>query len=350
MGDFERAENVLFYSARTPGYSGKPIDGIDRVIEVSGDFVSAVIRVMPHAAEPERLQRNVAAMKSISLEPLSAFLGAVDADPDFLPWDSPPVVGRNLTLKEDLARFPEFGSDFEIFEDRLLEVMQFVFNHTTFDPENELDAALLAIYEPLGVVPGKTHDPESVAELDGAAVRAMAEQVAAEALANMADPDFVAANILKLFQPKGEMELEFLTFQSVVGPIGQPASEAVYPAISTADGARMNAKFDYEIVMAPEDMPPANAFWSTTLYDTANGFFIPNDRFKYSVGENAGFKLDEDGGIRIVIAAEKPEGVPEENWLPINRGDIDIDVIMRLYSPDLDRFVKWTPPVARKLN
>jgi hypothetical protein len=31
------------------------------------------------------------------------------------------------------------------------------------------------------------------------------------------------------------------------------------------------------------------------------------------VGENAGMKLNEDGGIEIYIAAEKPEGVPEES-------------------------------------
>ncbi|UCF95622.1 MAG: DUF1214 domain-containing protein, partial [Desulfobacterales bacterium] len=29
-------------------------------------------------------------------------------------------------------------------------------------------------------------------------------------------------------------------------------------------------------------MPPAKAFWSVTLYDMQNGFFIPNDRKKYS--------------------------------------------------------------------
>ena len=72
-----------------------------------------------------------------------------------------------------------------------------------------------------------------------------------------------------------------------------------------------------------------------TLYDHENGFFIPNENKKYSVGENAGFKLDEDGGIRIVIAAEQPDGVPDENWLPINRGDYEADILMRLYSPDL---------------
>ena len=101
--------------------------------------------------------------------------------------------------------------------------------------------------------------------------------------------------------------------------------------------------------MAPDAMPPARAFWSTTLYENETGFFIPNDRFKYSVGENAGFKLDEDGGIRIVIAAEQPAGAPEENWLPINREDMDLDIIMRLYAPDLEKYKSWTPPKAKKL-
>ena len=94
-------------------------------------------------------------------------------------------------------------------------------------------------------------------------------------------------------------------------------------------------------------MPPANAFWSLTLYDTENGFFIPNDRKKYSVGENGGMKLKDDGGIEIYIAAQKPAGVPEENWLPLNRGDYGIDVILRLYVPDLEKFKTWTPPKAK---
>jgi hypothetical protein len=84
-----------------------------------------------------------------------------------------------------------------------------------------------------------------------------------------------------------------------------------------------------------------------TLYENETGFFVPNDRFKYSVGENAGYKLDKDGGIRIVIAAEKPDGVPEENWLPITREDLDLDIVMRLYIPDLEKFKDWTPPKAK---
>jgi hypothetical protein len=350
LGDFEEPETMLFYSARTPGYDGAPGAGIDRIFEVTGDFVSAVFRVMPHAAEPERRDRNIAAMRAIELIPLSEFLGDAEDEVDFVPWGSPPGIAGSLTLKEDLARFPAFGSDFEIFEDRLLEAMQFIFNHTTFDPDDEMDAALLELYEPLGVAPGRVYDPNAVAVLDGAAVRSVAERVAAEALATMHDREFVEANISGLFQPKGEIGLELQVIQSVVGPIGQPASEAVYPPIATADGKPMNAMFDYEIVMTAEELPPVNAFWSATLYDNDRGFFVPNDRFKYSVGENAGYKLDKDGGIRIVIAAEQPEGVPEENWLPINRGDYGSDVIMRLYSPDLERFANWTPPKAERIR
>lgn len=350
LGDFAESETMLFYSARTPGYDGAPSAGIDRIFEVTGDFVSAVFRIMPHAAEPERRDRNIAAMRTIELTPLSKFLGDAKDEVDFVPWGSPPGIARNLTIKEDLARFPAFGSDFEIFEDRLLAVMQFIFNHTTFDSDNEMDAALLELYEPLGVVPGRVYVPNEVAVLDGAAVRSVAERVAAEALGTMQDRDFMEANITGLFQPKGEIGLDLLVIQSVVGPIGQPAAEAVYPPIVTADGKPMNAMFDYEIVMTAEELPPVNAFWSATLYDNERGFFVPNDRFKYSVGENAGYKLNENGGIRIVIADEKPKGVPEENWLPINRGDYDFDIIMRLYSPDLERFANWTPPKAERIR
>ena len=89
--------------------------------------------------------------------------------------------------------------------------------------------------------------------------------------------------------------------------------------------------------------------WSVTLYDVDNGFFIPNDRKKYSVGANAGMQLDDDGGIEIYIAAEKPPGVPEENWLPITREDLEFGPIMRLYEPDLERFGTWTAPKAEEL-
>jgi hypothetical protein len=57
-------------------------------------------------------------------------------------------------------------------------------------------------------------------------------------------------------------------------------------------------------------------------------------------------KLDNEGGIEIHVAANKPEGVPEENWLPINRKDENLDIILRIYDPDLEKFQAYTVPQA----
>jgi hypothetical protein len=78
---------------------------------------------------------------------------------------------------------------------------------------------------------------------------------------------------------------------------------------------------DYVIRMSADELRPANAFWSLMLYDSASGFFIPNDQNKYNVGQNAGMQLNAEGGIEIHIAAQQPAGVPAENWLPVSRQD-----------------------------
>ena len=57
-------------------------------------------------------------------------------------------------------------------------------------------------------------------------------------------------------------------------------------------------------------------------------------------------------GSGVVIpnpaAAEKPDGVPSENWLPVNRGDYGVDIMVRMYAPDLKRYKTWSPPKAEE--
>jgi len=332
VGDFKNPEKVLFYSARTKGYQSEPVDDVDRIFEASGDFVSAMFRVMPHASEPERFKRIIGQMQSVKLLTLSEFRG-------------------KPAIPVDVIEIPPVGkTDADVFANNFLEVMQFVFNHTTFDHANELDQAVLAALKPLGVEPGNSFDPNKVAKLDSARFREVVENMIPNEMAKATEPEFRKQNMTRLFQPKGQMTLEQLVFQSIIGPIGQPAQEAVYPAIATTDGSPMNAMHDYVLRMKGAEMPPAMAFWSATLYDTEHGFFIPNDRKKYSVGENGGMKLEDDGGIAIYIAAKQPKGVPEENWLPINRGNYGIDVIMRLYAPDLEGFKTWRAPKTEKVG
>jgi hypothetical protein len=328
-GDFKKPTKVLYYTQRTPGYEGAPVEGVDQIIEMTGDFAIAFLRVMPHAAEPERLKKNLDAMKQVKAVGLSEYLGQ--------------------PAKQAAApAFPDYNTDEGIYENNFLEVMQFIVNHTTFDPDDELDAAVLNALKPLGVEPGNTFDPAKAPAVDGKALAAAAKRILEETLEIWTDPEG-NPYVNDLFLPKGEMTLEPMVVQSSYGPIGLPAHQAVYPGIGSADGQPLNAQNDYVIRMSKEEMPPSTAFWSVTLYDAKNGFFIPNDQKKYSVGENAGFKLDDQGGIEIYIAAEKPEGVPEENWLPINRGDEPLDIVMRIYAPDVEKMKTWKVPKAEKL-
>jgi hypothetical protein len=202
----------------------------------------------------------------------------------------------------------------------------------------------------LGIEPGKTFDKSNVASIDGKRFRAITEQIRETEFARAMDPVVTAEIGQGMFKTRGNISLETLLIQSVLGPIGLPASEALYPPVTTRDGQSMNAQHDYVIRMSKEELPPAKIFWSLTLYDSANGFFIPNEQKKYSVGENAGMKLNDQGGIEIYIAAQKPEGVPEENWLPINRKDENLDVILRLYMPDFEKYKTWSPPKAEMVK
>jgi hypothetical protein len=330
-GDFKKPTSILYYSARTDGYTGEPVEGVDKIMEMSGDYAIAFLRVMPEANDPAKFKANMAAIQQVKLQTLSEFQGkpAKPADPESV---------------------PAYSNDAQVFANNFQEAMQFVFNRTTFDPDDKMDQAALAALKTVGVEPGKKYDASQVPKIDGKQLAAVAAEIAKKQNAIWNDPKAVAPFLFKVFQPKGHMDIDTMVLQSVVGPIGQPASQAMYPGIATTDDQPMNAQHDYVIRMTKEEMPPFTAFWSATLYGTKQGFFIPNKEKKYSVGQNAGMKLNASGGIEIHIAAEQPDGVPAENWLPIKREDLGIDVIMRVYVPDLEKMKTWKAPKAEMVK
>jgi hypothetical protein len=332
-GDFHKPKTILFYTERTENFNGEKPDGVDEIFEMTGDFVSLILRVMPHANEPERFKHIVSQIHEIKGMTLSEFLGKPKPEPN-------------------KANFPPYGkTDADVFGNNLLEVMQFVFNHTTFDTGFILDREILKAYEPLGIIPGRDYNPKFAAKIKGEKFKEISLKVKDEEIAKFNDPVFSKQISKELFQPKGTVDdLEALLLPSVVGPIGQPEKEAIYLPVPTNDGSPMNALHDYVVTMSKDELPPAKAFWSATLYDAPKGFFIPNKYKKYSVGENAGMKLNKDGGIDIYIAAVKPEGVPQENWLPINREDLELALMLRVYAPDLEKMKTWEAPKAIRIG
>jgi hypothetical protein len=216
----------------------------------------------------------------------------------------------------------------------------------------EDDVRVLAALAEVGIVPGQEQVAEGEYRIDNQQLARLAAEFARSQQQVMldADSEVMAAHAPLMFQPKGQTRLETVQLVSVLGPIGQPVQEAAYRPVITSDGEPMNAQYDYVLRMTREQLPPVLAFWSVTLHDLENGFFIPNPHRKYSVGENAGYQLNAEGGIDIYISAEKPQGVPAENWLPVNRADQQLDLLMRLYNPDLEVLPGWTAQPLEKLN
>jgi len=261
-GDFGKPEKVLFYTSRTEGFDGGKIKGVDRNIEMTGDFVSAVFRVMPHANDKARFERILGQMQSVKTITLSEFQG-------------------QPTRAIDDVQFPSVGkTDPDVYENNFLEVMQFVVNHTSFDPDNEVEKGFLAAMQSIGIKPGKTFDKNKVASIDGKQFRAITEQIRKTEFARAMDPAVTAKLGSGMFKTRGEISLETLLIQSVLGPIGLPATEALYPPVLTKDGQPMHAKNDYVIRMSKEALPPAKIFWSLTLIASANGFYLPKSQRK----------------------------------------------------------------------
>ena len=108
--------------------------------------------------------------------------------------------------------------------------------------------------------------------------------------------------------------------------------DAVYPT-SLKDGEGRKYKGEYKYVMHfPEGhLPPAQGFWSLTMYD-ANYFFVNNPLNRYSISARQNLKSNPDGSTDLYIQKDSPGADKEANWLPAPSGDFVL--MLRLYWPD----------------
>ncbi len=325
-GDFKKATTLLFYSKRTEDYTGQSVKGVDWYIEVDCDFIIALLRVLPKTVDSK--EQLFSEVEPTSLRSMSQWLGE--------------------SAKDSVdPHFPAFGkTQVEVFGTNLLEVIQFIMNHTTFDPSIEMDRAFLAAYEPLGIVPGKDFDPTRVPKIDLPYFREVAQQIINEAKIKQKDLQTQERMFFQQYRSKGEIDLETEYVQSIISPIGLPSEEMLYFPLLVTDEKPFNALHDYSLHISKDELPPAKA-WSVTLYDLKNGLLVPNDKNKHSTG----IKENVEGDIEIFISAKKPAALPEENWLPINREDRDLDVLLRLYVPDLEKIkMGWKPPQVKLID
>ncbi len=108
------------------------------------------------------------------------------------------------------------------------------------------------------------------------------------------------------------------------------ADEAIYAmADFDADGEPLHGAHTYALHFPAGMLPPAQAFWSVSLYGE-DRYFTANEIGRYAVGDRTpGLRYEPDGGLTIPICHRRPGD--DENWLPAPAGAFYL--ILRLYHP-----------------
>jgi hypothetical protein len=131
-----------------------------------------------------------------------------------------------------------------------------------------------------------------------------------------------------------------------------PPEEAVYYLYEEdrdkegLDGSKGN----YRIRFEKGQTPPAQAFWSYTVYGK-DRYLVDNPIRRYAIGDRSNLKYNADGSLDLYLNSESPGKDKEANWLPIPK-DVFF-IALRIYVPQ-DGFLKdrsvWKDPLPEKVN
>jgi hypothetical protein len=137
------------------------------------------------------------------------------------------------------------------------------------------------------------------------------------------------------------------------GIYGNDSEEATYPfAKLDQNGHPLDGgKHAYQVTFKAGELPPANAFWSITMYDANTQFLVENPIKRYLINSPMlpEMKKNPDGSLTIYIQRDSPGKEKEANWLPAPDGPIFM--VMRLYWPKTEQPSvlppgkgEWKPP------
>jgi hypothetical protein len=134
--------------------------------------------------------------------------------------------------------------------------------------------------------------------------------------------------------------------RAIVTQLGLGANlpeDAIYPMnLGDESGKPLDGANKYTIHFDKATIPPADAFWSITLYDR-EGYQVANSLNRFAVSSWMPFQYNPDGSLDLYFQNESPGAEKEANWLPSPEGPFNL--LMRLYAPKSEALTgKWNPP------
>lgn len=314
LGSRSTGNNGGVFMLTGPNWRGEAPKGITKVIACETEIAMGIIRTQ--LFNPGDLKNVEKIQKQYGLKTLSAYLGK-PAPPQAKPID----FIEPLTAQEQKSSLEFFNS--------LNFALQFC-------PVHPSEKDLRARFAKIGIQEGKVFNPES---LSPEVQNAMKEGIK-DAWLEMDDlkKKLIAGEVSSGdgFGTRESLKNNYLFRMSgaFLGIYGNSKQEAIYPAYYVdSTGEKLNGKNRYTLRFPPGKLPPANSFWSITMYDQPASLLVANPLNRYLLNSTMlqGFKKDADGGFTFLIQADSPGKDKEPNWLPAPKGDFAL--IMRLYWP-----------------
>ena len=277
-----------------------------------------------------------AVQQQYKLTPLSAWTGG----------DAPSAAAPAVAANGDQATPP-------VVQVRDMDAATFFSRFAALLPDNPPapdDAPMVEKLARLGIAPGKPFlldkpDAASARAIQGGAKDGLASIVA------LAKNTPAGTNGWNIHRDLGRYGTEYLkrAFVAWMGLGANLPEDAVYPTLRVdAEGQPLTGANRYVLHFDKGQLPPANAFWSLTLYNDRQ-FFAANPMNRYAVGDRDKLKFNKDGSLDLYVQNASPGKDKEANWLPAPAEGFNL--MLRLYWPKaqvLDG--SWVPPPLQKLT
>ncbi len=314
LGTRSTGNNGGHYMIAGPDWKGQqPVD-VDRVVYSESNIAYALYRTQLFDEKDLGKVRQI--QNGYKVQPLSSYVKqAAPAKVPKIEWPKPMA---NMSDSPQLFRYLNFMLAFAAPQD------------------SEKD--LLARFATIGIAPGA---PFKLNQLSAEQRKALEDGIAdgkAEFATFKKDKiDTHQVSSGELYGSRDRLNNNYLYRYAGanLGMFGNSADEAAYFTwFDDSEGKPANgARRSYTVHFAKDQLPPADAFWSLTMYDAKTKLLVPNHKKRYLINSRMlpGLKLDADGGLTLALQHHEPPKAEQSNWLPAPTGPFF--AVLRIYLP-----------------
>jgi hypothetical protein len=314
-----------------PDWKGETPKGIEKVLPSETQFVMAGYRTQ--LFDPADIEEVKKVQAGYRVQALSAFLG-----------QPAPKPAPKIDFPRPLSAEAQKTS---------LEFYKLLNFWLQFSPTHPSEKELMARFARIDVGAGRGFDPEKLSpEIRQAISDGMADAWKTFEDLKTKEIDTGKVTAGDMFGTRDELENHYLHRMAgaVLGIYGNSRAEAIYPGYSLdSTGALLDGSHRYTLRFAPGQLPPANAFWSLTMYELPASLLVANPLNRYLINSPMlpDLERDADDGVTLYIQRDSPGKDKESNWLPAPAGPFRL--FLRIYWPKpeaLDGTWKQ-PPLVR---